>query len=262
MQALVPLSSGGVTMANCAIFNAQSKSIAAVVVQLDHFITVGKPTCRHFELILEGGKFTNSGSGQALAAVNKEWFAVQTVGHPRPAAPGTTDLTKMPMGALSILPTNPSAANVFRMSPASWPEASPATLVRQCCRMRTHVLWRDAWSTSTSAIGNRQRRALPKSRIQPASTCTSTTSSRRSVRRSLDDGKILPSRTSESQARYLREQQQPRRFDVDSKTSLQRSSGYEDPAIEVGLKLRTGRKVIKGGDYDGAIDVAGMTRRH
>ena len=279
--------SGGVTMANCAIFNAQSKSIAVSGSNSIDFITVGN-NANNTDIAgisnlisLSGGKFTNSGSGQdAFAAVNKEWFAVQNRldMHLSYAAPGTYDLTKNAdkgAGAFLFFRTNPiGGLNVFRME--SGLVARGVSLYNVDSVTATAVAdlsfaKRDA--LVDQHIGDLQldNSALTlKSGSIPAGIYVyfDYEFSQGSVRRSLDDGKILLSRTaSEIPSKVQISVSNSNRgvFDVDSKdlpTEIEMEY-TEDPAIEVKHHeklMNPFRKVIKGGDYDGAIDVAGMTQ--
>ena len=279
--------SGGVTMANCAIFNAQSKSIAVSGSNSIDFITVGN-NANNTDIAgisnlisLSGGKFTNSGSGQdAFAAVNKEWFAVQNRldMHLSYTAPGTYDLTKNAdkgSGAFIFFRTNPiGGLNVFRME--SGLVARGVSLYNVNSVTATAVAdlsfaKRDA--LVDQHIGDLQLDSNPltlKSGSIPAGIYVyfDYEFSQGSVRRSLDDGKILLSRTaSEIPSKVQISVSNSNRgvFDVDSKdlTTAIEMEYTEDPAIEVKHHeklVNPFRKVIKGGDYGSTINVAGMTQ--
>jgi hypothetical protein len=286
------ITNGAVTMTNCAIFNSAAKSIsvASGSPTLD-FITVGNnatdapdvsPT--NLMTLTAGVMVKSNGSGtDTFAAANREWFATQNRVdmHLSYAVPGSYNLTKnADQGAGAFIFYRSSLAggiNVFRMNSAS-----------KSCVARAVSLYNPALVTLDQAadLSFARRTALTDQTIGtlkldgaalnlkdgtiPAGIYVylDKENTQGTLSRNLDTGVIQLSRSAtEIPSKITVTVSNSNRgiFDVDSKDDLApiNLTYTEDPNLEVKHHekvVNPFRKVIEGGDYTGAIDVAGMTQ--
>ena len=282
--------SGSATMTNCAIFNSKSKSIHATGSNTLNFITIGNnataadgsPT----NLIsLTSGTFvqSNGSDTDTFAAANREWFSVQNRVdmHLSYAVPGSYDLTtNADQGAGAFIFYRSSLTggiNVFRMNSSSKSSVARAVslynpaLVTLDQAADLSFARRTALTDQTIGTLKLDGAALNlKDGSIPAGIYVylDKENSQGTVSRNLDTGVIQLSRSATeipAQVKVRVSNSNRGVFDVDSKDDLAAIdlTYTEDPNLEVKHHekvVNPFRKVIEGGDYTGAIDVAGMTQ--
>lgn len=283
---------GDVTMSNCAIFNSKSKSIsvASGSSTLD-FITVGNnataPDGSPTNLItLTNGEMVQSGSGtDTFAAANREWFAVQNRVdmHLSYAVPTPYNLTKnADQGAGAFIFYRSSLAggiNVFRMN-----SSSKSSVARGVSLYNPALVTLDPYDDDGNLSFARRtpfNQTIGTLKLNGAALSLKHGSipagiyvyldkenTQGSLKRNLDTGVIELTRSATeipSQVKVRVSNSNRGIFDVDSKDDLApiNLTYTEDPNLEVKHHekvVNPFRKVIEGGDYTDAIDVAGMTQ--